>query len=350
METKEILKELTETTGISGYELDVAIKVDKHLKDLCDNVTMDRLGNVIGKKSGCGDRKVKIMLAAHMDEIGLMVTDVDDEGFLRFTAVGGVDPRTLPSQEVTIYGAREVYGIIGSKPPHLTHPSERAKAIDMYDLFIDTGLSKKEVTELVKVGDIIVVNRNLLELQGDRVAGKAIDDRAGVCVMIECLKELQRIKHSCDVYPVATVQEEVGIRGAVVSTYGIVPDVGVAIDVSFGDMPGVEQQNSSKIGGGPALAIGPNIHPKILNKLKKVANEWEIDFQIETEPMQSGTDASAMQITRGGIATALVSLPQRYMHTSVETISLNDIKKAGKLLALFISSFDYNDLEGLKCF
>ncbi|WP_353892117.1 M42 family metallopeptidase [Proteinivorax hydrogeniformans] len=350
MNTKAILKELTETTGVSGYELDVAIKVDKHIKNLCDEVNMDRLGNVIGKKSGEGKNRPKVMLAAHMDEIGLMVTEIDDDGFIRFTSVGGIDPRTLPSQEVTVYGAEEVFGIIGAKPPHLTHPSERGKAIDMYDLFIDTGLSGGEVKKKVRVGDIAVVNRELTDLLSDRVAGKAIDDRAGVCVMIECLRQLQRIKHQCDVYTVATVQEEVGIRGAMVSTYGIVPDIGIAIDVSFGDMPGVDPQNSSKLGAGPALAIGPNIHPNILKKLKEVAAEWGISFQIETEPMQSGTDASAMQITRGGIATALVSLPQRYMHTSVESVSLKDIKNAGKLLAMFISLIDYKDVEGLKCF
>lgn len=349
METKDFLREITEIMGVSGYELKVGLKINDYFHRLCDQTKIDKLGNVIGYKKGSGIGP-KIMLAAHMDEIGLMITKIEEGGFLRFTSVGGIDPRTLPAQEVTIYGKEKVYGIIGAKPPHLTEPEERTKAIKMYDLFIDTGLSEEEVKEKIGVGDIVVVNRKLLELKNNYVSGKALDDRAGVAVIIECLKELRKMVHTADVYAVATVQEEVGLRGAMVSSYGIVPDIGIAIDVCFGDMPGLSEEYTSKLDDGPVLAIGPNIHPKVFEGLKKVADNWNIPIQLETAPGHSGTDAGAIQIARGGIATAVVSLPQRYMHTSVETLAIQDIKKAGKLLALYIASLDKKGLEELKCY
>ncbi|SHJ59609.1 endoglucanase [Anaerobranca californiensis DSM 14826] len=349
METKDFLREITEIMGVSGYELKVGLKINDYFHRLCDQTKIDKLGNVIGYKKGSGNGP-KIMLAAHMDEIGLMITKIEEGGFLRFTSVGGIDPRTLPAQEVTIYGKEKVYGIIGAKPPHLTEPEERTKAIKMYDLFIDTGLSEEEVKEKIGVGDIVVVNRKLLELKNNYVSGKALDDRAGVAVIIECLKELRKMVHTADVYAVATVQEEVGLRGAMVSSYGIVPDIGIAIDVCFGDMPGLSEEYTSKLDDGPVLAIGPNIHPKVFEGLKKVADNWNIPIQLETAPGHSGTDAGAIQIARGGIATAVVSLPQRYMHTSVETLAIQDIKKAGKLLALYIASLDKKGLEELKCY
>ncbi len=349
MDIKEFLKEITETMGVSGYELKVGLKINDYFHKLCEETKMDKLGNVIGLKKGSGNGP-RIMLAGHMDEIGLMVTKIEKGGFLRFTQVGGIDPRTLPAQEVTVFGKEELYGIIGAKPPHLTSPSERGKAMKMYDLFIDTGLSEEEVKEKVSVGDIAVVNRKFTELSNGYVAAKALDDRAGVAVIIECLKELQKISHTADVYAVATVQEEVGLRGAMVSSYGIVPDIGIAIDVCFGDMPGLPEDVTSKLDGGPALAMGPNIHPKVFEGIKNIASEWNIPIQLETAPGHSGTDAGAIQIARGGIATAVVSLPERYMHTSVETLSLADIKKAGRLLALYIASLDNKGLEGLKCY
>ncbi|SES79930.1 M42 family metallopeptidase [Anaerobranca gottschalkii] len=349
METKDFLREITEIMGVSGYELKVGLKINDYFHRLCDQTKIDKLGNVIGYKKGSGNGP-KIMLAAHMDEIGLMITKIEEGGFLRFTSVGGIDPRTLPAQEVTIYGKEKVYGIIGAKPPHLTEPEERTKAIKMYDLFIDTGLSEEEVKEKIGVGDIGVVNRNLLDLKNNYVSGKALDDRAGVAVIIECLKELRKMVHTADVYAVATVQEEVGLRGAMVSSYGIVPDIGIAIDVCFGDMPGLSEEYTSKLDDGPVLAIGPNIHPKVFEGLKKVAENWNIPIQLETAPGHSGTDAGAIQIARGGIATAVVSLPQRYMHTSVETLAIQDIKKAGKLLALYIANLDKKGLEELKCY
>lgn len=349
MDIKDFLQVVTQMPGVSGYEQKVGLKINEYFQSLCDESKIDKLGNVIGLKKGSGNGP-KIMLAGHMDEIGLMITKIEKGGFLRFTQVGGIDPRTLPAQEVTIYGTEEIYGIIGAKPPHLTEPHERNKAMKMYDLFIDTGLTEEEVKEKISVGDIAIVNRNFMELSNGYVAAKALDDRAGVAVIMECLKELKKLVHTADVYAVATVQEEVGLRGAMVSSYGIVPDIGIAIDVCFGDMPGVSEENSSKLDGGPALAMGPNIHPKVFEGLKNTAGEWNIPIQLETAPGHSGTDAGAIQIARGGIATAVVSLPERYMHTSVETLSLGDIKKAGRLLALYIASLDKKGLEGLKCY
>jgi len=226
LKTKELIQILTEASGVSGHEEEVARVIEGHLKDYCDELKRDALGNIIALKKGTKGNS-KIMLAAHMDEIGLMVKDIDEKGFIRFTNIGGVDQRTLLCQEVVIHGTEKVYGIIGVKPPHLTTAEERGKALTIEQLMIDTGYSQEELKELVSIGDVITIKRNLLSLKNDWISGKALDDRVGVAVLYACLKELQNVNHQADVYCVATVQEEVGTRGAVTSTYGIDPDINI---------------------------------------------------------------------------------------------------------------------------
>ncbi|MFO7819133.1 MAG: M42 family metallopeptidase, partial [Halanaerobacter sp.] len=313
-------------------------------------IKYDNLGNLIAYKEGSAEDELKVMIAAHMDEIGLMVNKIEEDGFLRFTSVGGVDQRTLVGQEVIVLGNEELQGIIGAKPPHVQSTSERKKAYKMEDMYIDLGLDAQEVEEKVRVGDVVTVKREFEELKNDRVTGKALDDRAGVLVMLTVLQELADIEHQVDLYTVATVQEEVGVRGATTSTYGIVPDIGVAIDVCHGQMPGVSSEDAAELGGGAAIAFGPHVHPKLFSKLKELAQGNEIKSQVEPSHTPRGTDAFAMQVTRAGIPTALISIPLRYMHTSVETISLKDIKRAGRLLARFIREIDAEFVEGLECF
>jgi endoglucanase len=279
------------------------------------------------------------MLAGHMDEIGLMVTQLDG-GFIRFTQVGGFDVRTLMGQEVTVHGRRDLAGVIGSRPPHVLSAKERSKPVPMEDLFIDVGLHPDELGAYVRVGDLITIRRSLIELQNDLVTGKAFDDRASVTAIAVCLDVLGSLAHEWDVFAVATVQEEVGLRGATTSTYGVAPDIGIAIDVGFGDQPGVSTDHAIELGKGPALAIGPNYHPALLAEIQAVARDLEIPVQTEVEPRAAGTDASAMQITREGIPTVLFSLPLRSMHTSVETVSVKDIQRTGRLMAHFIASLD----------
>lgn len=349
LETKDFLRGLSEATGISGYEGGIASLVEAAFRPYIDEVRRDKLGNCILFKRGNGrEPRPKVMFAAHMDEIGLMVTKIEERGFIRFTRVGGIDPRTILAQEVMVHGKRPLPGVIGAKPPHLTSAEEARKAPGMEDLFVDVGLPKEEVEGLVRLGDLITVRRQFIELLGGAVAGKAFDDRAGVAILLEAMRELHRIKHEADIYAVATVQEEVTLGGAITSTYGILPDVGIAVDVTFGDMPGLPDQDTFVMDKGPAIAIGPNIHPKVHEALTKTARDLAIPFQVDVAPGATGTDAWAIQVARTGVPTGLVSLPLRYMHTSVEMTCLSDIKKSGRLLAEFAAGVDGTFLEGLK--
>ncbi|MBS3984429.1 MAG: M42 family metallopeptidase [Selenomonadales bacterium] len=350
LDTKEFLKRMVEATGVSGYEDSVGNIIREVLGTAADEVTGDTLGNVIALKRGEGENRPKVMLASHMDEIGLMVTKIEEKGFLRFTSIGGVDQRTLVAQEVRVHGRRDLIGIIGMKPPHLLTPEEGNAAIKMQDMVIDLGLTEPEVKEAIAVGDLVTINRNFISLSGDFAAAKAMDDRAAVAAMHYCLLELKRMRHTADVYAVATVQEEVGARGALVSSYHIMPDIGIAIDVCHGEMPGVPEQDTAPLGKGPNLALGANIHPKLFERLSELAREHNIPFTLDPVPGPTGTDAWVMQVTRSGIPTALVSLPLRYMHTSVETLSIGDIKLVGRLLALFVASVDREFVEGLLCY
>lgn len=351
METKILLELLCNANGVSGYEGKLEELIITGFKEYTDDITVDKLGNIIALKKGTAIRNnIKIMLAAHMDEIGLMVKDIEENGFIRFTNIGGIDPRTILGQEVIVHGKRDVFGVIGSKPPHLQDISEQDKAIKMEDMTIDIGYSKDEVKEIIKIGDIISINRSLFDLQGNRVAGKALDDKAGIAAIFQCVKELNNINHEADLYFVSTVQEEVSMAGALVSTYSINPDIGIAIDVGFGLTPELSKAGSLELGKGPGITLGGNIHPGLRKRLVDIAKEYNIPYQMEICAGPSGTDAMAMQITKEGIPTLVLSIPLRYMHTSVEVVDMIDIKNTGKLLAFFIASISNENLEGLLCY
>lgn len=349
MDVKAMLRQLSEASGVSGYEDEVRSLVSERMRALADEVRVDAMGNVIAlhrgyTAQGCGP---SVMLAAHMDEIGLMVTAVE-KGFIRFTPVGGFDDRVLLGQEVTVYGRRPLPGVIGSRPPHVLSSNERNKVIPREQLLIDVGLPPAEVEALVRTGDLITIRRSLVELRNELVASKAFDDRACVAVILVCLEVLQGMRHTWDVYAVATVQEEVGLKGAMTSTFAIMPTVGIALDVTFGSQPGVSDAEAMELGKGPTIAFGPNIHPAVFERLKSTAQAHEIPYQVEPIPAATGTDAWAMQVTRAGIPTGLVSIPLRSMHTSVETISVKDVERAGRLLAHFIAGLDDGFLNALK--
>lgn len=350
MNIDKIINQISEIAGVSGYESEVAKIVKEYFSKFCDEVNEDALGNIIGLKRGSGVNNKKIMLAAHMDEIGLMVKNIDDKGFIQFTNIGGVDQRTLLCQEVVIHGNEKIYGIIGAKPPHLTNDEERSSALSIDDLSIDTGFSKEELATRVRVGDVITIKRDVIKLQNDWIAGKAMDDRAGIVALLLCLNELQVMKHKHDVYFVTTVQEEVGMRGSTTATYAINPNIGIAVDVGFGKTPELSQYDTIEMGKGPAITVGPNIHPNIFDKMKQVAKANYIEYQVEVAPGSSGTDAWPMQIARSGVATGVLSIPLRYMHTSVETLSLSDVEKTAKLLSGFIVSLNEVDMEELLCY
>jgi len=349
LDIKHDIFELLKPAAVSGREMMASSPIKECFRDLSDEIREDNLGNVIILKKGQSQR-YNVMLAAHMDEIGLMVKHIDDRGFIRFAFIGGVDQRILPAQEVIIHGYKDIPGVIGNKPPHIQEPEERKKTIKPEDLFIDTGLSADEVNKNVKVGDFITFQKKPEELMSGRFSCNALDDRAGIAVMLEALKELDSMRFDANVYAVATVQEEVGLRGAVVSSFNIFPHIGIAIDVCHGNMMDVPEDETQALEKGPVISLGPNIHPKLFKRLKQIAQDYNIPYQLNPEPSSTGTDAWAIQITREGIPTALVSIPLRYMHTTVETVCLDDIKKAGRLLAIFISSINKEFMEGLTCY
>lgn len=342
MDTVQLLRELSEAPGVSGYEHAIADIARRTFEPWADELRHDALGNLIALKRGkrdAGQPRRTIMLAAHSDEIGLMITGYDG-AFLRFTRVGGVDVRTILGQEVLVYGSRPLAGIIASRPPHVLSAEEREKPVPLEDLRIDVGLAEERLRELVQVGDLVTMRREFLELSEGFVSGKAFDDRAGVASLAVCLEALSRLQHSWDVYAVATTQEEVGLRGATVSAYGLAPDLAVAVDVGFGSQTGVGENESIQMNGGPAIARGPNVHPLMHERLVSTAQSYELPHQVEIVAGASGTDGWAIQVAREGIPTAVISIPLRYMHTSVETVSIKDIERTGRLLALFIAALD----------
>lgn len=351
MNTKDFLEKLSNSPGVSGFEGPLNNIIIGALENYTDETYVDKLGNIISVKKGSNNKDdLKIMLAAHCDEIGLIITYIEDNGFLRFSNIGGIDSRTLLSQEVIIHGKEDVLGVIGAKPPHFQTPNEANKAIKIEDMTIDVGLPKDEVEKVIKVGDIVTIRRKFTELQGERVTGKALDDRAGVATLLECAKELKGLNHEPDIYFVSTVQEEVGLRGAFTSAYKINPDIGIAIDVGFGTTPELPKEATLDMGKGPGITLGGNIHPGLRNHLIKIADEYNIPYQIEIAPGPTGTDANAIQITRAGIPTLCISIPLRYMHTSVEIIDMVDIKNTAKLLAFFLASISKENLEGFLCY
>jgi tetrahedral aminopeptidase len=342
-----LLKSLIEAPGVSGYEDQVREIVKAEFGRHADQVWTDTLGSVIALKKGTApEPRPSIMLATHMDEIGLIVSEIE-EGFLHFQMVGGYDDRVLVGQEVVVHGRKDLPGIIASRPPHVLPADERDKPLLIDKLLIDVGLSAEELPRLARVGDLITMKSRAIELKGNSVAGKALDNRASVVAAAVCLEELARVRHWWDVYAVATVQEEVGLKGAVTSAYGLQPDIGIAIDVTWAKQPGTQDEYTFDLGGGPTIGHGPNFHPTLQKSMEDTARSLEMDLHREAAARVGGTDAVAIQISREGIPTALISIPLRSMHTPVETVSVKDIERVGRLLAAFIASLDEGYLDSL---
>jgi endoglucanase len=341
------LKELSEAHGISGYEAPVREIVRKEFARHSHEVRVTKMGSVVGVRHGSGpEPRRKVMLSAHMDEIGLMVTGIE-KGFLRLANVAGSDARVMLGQEVIVHGQRELLGTVGSRPPHVLTPAERDQVIPFDKLFVDVGLPEAQVKRLVRVGDLVSIQREACELKGGFFSGKAMDDRASVAAVAVCLEVLASTQHKWDVLGVASVQEETTFLGAATSAYDIAPDIAIAIDVTFGEQNGVSSDQAVGMGKGPAIGIGPNFHPRLVKALMDTAGKLEMPYQMEPTPGRSGTDAWPIQVAREGIPTALLGIPLRYMHTPVETVSLKDVERAGRLMAEFIASLNDDFLKTL---
>ncbi len=327
----ETLKKLSDLGGISGFEYTVAPEIKALLSEYCDNVTEDRAGNVIGMIYAEDKNAPTVMIEAHMDGIGLMVKEITEQGFLTFVPIGGIDPRILPAAEVVVCGKKELFGVIGAKPQHLQTDSEKAPKLN--DMAIDVGLSYEEVTKYVSVGDMVYFKTEAVSLKNNMASGKYFDDRAGVVSLLVCLENVKDIKLPFHLAVLCAVQEEVGLRGAMMGTHHIVPDVALVVDVCHAKTPDSGSESTFKAGSGTVLSAGPNIHPRLFEIAKKAGEEKNIAFSIDVDGGNTGTDAWAVQVTRTGVATLLLSIPLRYMHTSVETLSMDDVLATGNLLS-----------------
>lgn len=340
MSLNENLEKLSNACGVTGRENQVRELMIQLMKPYADQITVDRLENVIAIKQG-KEKSPKIMLAAHMDEVGLMVKTISKEGFLQFTKMGGIDDRILPAQKVTVFTRKGQFtGIIGSKPPHIQKEEERRKVIGYDELFIDIGAeSREDAANLgVSIGDPVGFDIKYVPLGKDVVTGKAFDNRAGCIAMVETLKLIE--KTDCTICAVGTVQEEVGLRGAATAAFGVDPDIAIALDVTIaGDVPGVREFDTSvKMGKGPTLTVSDSgliTHPKVLRWLLDTAEEEKISCQLESGLLGS-TDAARISITRQGIPCGTVSIPTRYIHSPVGMLNLKDIENSAKLTAAAI--------------
>ena len=338
--TKEnILKDLLMIPSPSGSEQPIIKKMAMFLKDYIDELTIDNYGNLIALKYGANSNK-KLMLAAHADEVGMMVTHIDNNGFLSFQEIGGIDTNLLPGQRVEIHNHQGVVtGIIGKKPIHLQDRDAKAKDYDAEDLWIDIAAKDKEEAESkVEVGDYITYQTQPVVLQHDVWTSKALDDKVGLLTLVEVAKALDGKQPAMDVYFVASVQEELGARGIRTAALGINPDHGIAIDVTHAtDYPTCSPQKSGeiKVGNGIVIAKGPNINKTIGRKLIDLAKQQNIKYQIEPIARPTGTDANFMQVSGTGVKTALLSIPCRYMHSPNEIVSLVDVNEGVRLLTHF---------------
>ncbi|MEM2632076.1 MAG: M42 family metallopeptidase [Candidatus Bathyarchaeia archaeon] len=331
----ETLEKLSNACGVAGREEEVKSLVKDLLRPYVDEIKEDKLGNVIGVKWG-GENALKVMLAAHMDEIGLLVKTISKEGFIQFAKMGGIDDRILLAQKVIVHTEKgALHGIVGSKPPHIQKEEERKKVMAYDELFIDIGAeSQEEAKQMgVKVGDPISFDIKFTRAGKDAVIGKAFDDRVGCAVMIETMKQLENVK--CTVYAVGTVQEELGLRGAATAAFGIYPDVGIALDVTVaGDVPGVKEIEAPvKMRKGPSITVadyGLVTHPKVLRLLVDVAEENNIPYQLEAG-LQGSTDAARISLTKEGVPSGVISIPTRYIHSPASLVSLKDLNDAVKL-------------------
>ena len=326
--------------GLSGYEAPVRDLIQRNWEPFIDESSISRVGSIHALKKGIGkEPRKRILLAAHMDACGFMVSTLED-GFLHFTEIGGFDPRLLPGQEVIVHGQKELRGVIMAPHDRLLPAKYKGSVIPLEDLIIDVGLTASQAAQFVRVGDLVSLAQEPLEMGDQILVGHSQDDRAAIAVISECLHQLQHLIHAWDVWAVATVQEEETFAGAYTSPFEIRPQVAIAIDVTFAKCFGSTDWQTFGLDKGPSIGMGPNIHPALFKKCMELAEKLEIPHQKELNPIHSGTDAFAMQIVAEGIPTLVIGIPLRYMHSPVEMVHYRDIERAGRLLAEFICSLD----------
>ena len=342
----DFLERLLDAAGPSGFEVRPARVWREEAESFADRVSVDVSGNSTAELNGKGAPRV--MLAGHIDEIGLQITHIDEKGFLFVDEIGGWDAQVVVGQRVTILARdRDVAGVVGKKPIHLIQPDERSKASKMKELWVDVGAtSRAEAVALgVRVGDPMVLANKMIRLAGDRIASRAIDNRIGAYVVLEALRALSRKPPSASVTAVATAQEEIGYTGggARTSAYALDPQVALVVDVTFStDVPDIEKKElgEHEIGGGPVLSRGSAAHPVVFDRLVEAAEAEGIPYSIQAQPKATRTDADAIFLSRAGVPTGLISIPNRYMHSPNELISMADVAHAIRLIEAFVRRLD----------
>lgn len=335
MNYEKVLGELCGLSGPSGFESPVATVAAKLLKGVIDEVRIDKMGSVIGVRRCGKENAPKLLLDAHLDEIGFIITGHED-GYLRFAPLGGVDPRMLPDRELTIMTQPPVYGVVACLPPHIQSAEDMDKSLPIRELWIDVGLSQEEAEKRIPIGTPAVYRTGCTPLGDNLLCGKALDDRACFAILVDVMERLQAEKLDVDVYLLGSTQEETHSTGAITAAYGICPDMCVAVDVTHGDSPDAPKDLTFPLGGGPVIGIGPNCTRWMSDRMKRCAKQLGMDAGLEVMAGHTGTNGWDLQISREGVATSVLSLPLRYMHTPVETIHRDDLDKTAALLAQFI--------------
>ncbi len=349
-ESLKFLESLVTAPSPSGYEQPAQRVFRDYVSPFCDDITTDVMGNVYGRIAGRGNDLPRVMIVGHVDEIGLQVKYIDDKGFLYFAAVGGVDAHLTAGKRVNVHTVDGVLpGVVGKKPIHLMDAKDRETVVKLEAQYIDIGAKdKKEAQKLVRVGDAVTFESSFTRLHGDRVASRGFDDKAGVFVVAEVLRLVKSAgkKLAVDLYGVSSVQEEIGLRGGTTSSYTVNPDIGICVEVDFAtDQPDVDRKHNGEValGKGPILTRGANINPQLFDLLSSAAEKAKIAIQHTANPRATGTDANVMQISRAGVATALVKIPLRYMHTPVETLSLSDLERSAALIVAALGTIKSRD-------
>jgi tetrahedral aminopeptidase len=346
------LKDLISAPGLSGYEDPAAKIIEDKWRPLVHEISRSKLGSLHGLQRGTGPApRPSVMIATHMDAIGLMVTSIT-EGFLRISEIGGVDARVLPGTPVEVYptGAGAIRlsplpGVVVQPIPLLLPKEERDGPVELEYLLVDTGLPPNQVAELVRTGDLVSFAQPPAELSGETLSGHSLDNRASVAALTVSLEELMARPHSWDVWAVATTQEEVGLIGAGSSAFELHPSMTIVVDVTFAKSGEDSNWRTFPLGKGPTIAMGPNMHPALHKAMQAAADHLEIPYALEYDPTYSGTDAWATQVAAQGIPSLVLGIPLRYMHTPVELVSIKDIQRAGRLLAGFIGGLEPDFME-----
>ena len=333
LELKNVIFDLSSADGVSGEESCAAQYALKYLKNYTDDCFIKN-GNVIGNFGNRKNGTPHILIDAHIDQVGLIVTNIYESGFIGFSNVGGIDRRLLPAQQVCIHGKKKLAGVVCSTPPHLSGSDNKINKIE--DFYIDTGMSFEAVSNIVEPGDRITFASMPKELLNDRITGPALDDRSGVASILYALELLKDRELNCGLSVLFSSQEELGLRGATIGSYLLEPDISVSVDVSFGYTSDAPEHKCGKMGEGPMIGIAPTLDQEISSELIQTAAENNIAYQLEVMGEETSTNADAIGMMRGGLKTGLVSIPIRYMHTPIETVVLADIENVGCLLAKYV--------------